>query len=280
MFHCQVPYPRCPFGVTKRQTSVTGWVNRLWALRLIAAMGVSLVHTGISPLPSSVRSEDGDVSEDIETLLNDAEAEFLDLFVAGPERIRWEELPPQVGDPAPDRALLDQHGDPVRLSAYWADHPALVVFWRHFGCGCGLERAERFVDEYDGYVDAGANVVIVGQGEPVRAEAYATEHGITCPILSDPDRKVYEAYGLLDLLPAQVLQGAPQPLLELSRDAVEELAADRRDSGRPLVDSPWQQPGEFVIDRDGTLRLTYRYQYCEDYPDPSVLETAIQLATD
>lgn len=49
--------------------------------------------------------------------------------------------------------------------------------------------------------------------------------------------------------------------------AVEALAADRRAGGRPLVDSPWQRPGEFVIDTDGVLRLTHRYQYCEDYPD-------------
>lgn len=75
-----------------------------------------------------------------------------------------------------------------------------------------------------------------------------------------------------------MLQGAPQPLLELDREAIEELAADRRDSGRPLVDSPWQQPGEFVIGRSGEVCLTYRYQYCEDYPDPSVLRTAISEA--
>lgn len=220
------------------------------------------------------------MSSEIDALTEQAEAEFLDLFEAGPATVRWGELPPQVGDPAPDAELPDQDGESVRLSAFWRDRPALLVFWRHFGCGCGLERAERFVDEYEGYLDAGANVVVIGQGEPVRAGAYVDEHGIECPVLSDPERETYAAYGLVDFLPAQVLQGAPDALLDLEREAVEELAATRRDAGRPLVDSPWQQPGEFVVDTSGTLRLTYRYQYCEDFPDPSVLRTAIRLAAD
>lgn len=220
------------------------------------------------------------MSSELTNLTEQAESEFLDLFVAGPRNFRWEELPPQVGDPAPEFELPDQNGETVKLSDFWSDQPALLKFWRHFGCGCGLERAERFVEEYEGYVDAGANVVIIGQGEPTRASAYADEHGIDCPILSDPQRETYAAYGLLDFIPAQVLQGAPDTLLELNREAVEELAASRRDLGRPLVDSPWQQPGEFVVDPSGTLRLTYRYQYCEDFPDPEVLRTAIRQVSD
>ena len=122
-------------------------------------------------------------------------------------------------------------------------------------------------------------MVIIGQAEPARAKAYAEEHGLECPILCDPDREAYAAYGLLDFQPAQVLQGAPQPLLDLDREAVEEFAASRREAGRPLVDSPWQRPGEFVVDIAGTLALTHRYQYCEDYPDPEVLRIAIRQLT-
>jgi hypothetical protein len=44
------------------------------------------------------------------------------------------------------------------------------------------------------------------------------------------------------------------------------------------VDSPWQLPGEFVVDRGGTIRLAYRYQYCEDFPDWLVLAAAIREA--
>ncbi len=57
------------------------------------------------------------------------------------------------------------------------------------------------------------------------------------------------------------------------------LAGTRRKMGRPLVDSPWQLPGEFVVDISGIIRLAYRYQYCENYPDPRVLVAAIREAS-
>jgi len=37
-------------------------------------------------------------------------------------------------------------------------------------------------------------------------------------------------------------------------------------------------PGEFVVDNKGVVRLAYRYQYCEDWPNPLVLVAAIKEA--
>jgi hypothetical protein len=44
------------------------------------------------------------------------------------------------------------------------------------------------------------------------------------------------------------------------------------------VDDPWRAVGEFVIGSDGTVRLSYAYQYCEDFPPPELLTTAALLA--
>ena len=38
------------------------------------------------------------------------------------------------------------------------------------------------------------------------------------------------------------------------------------------------QSGEFIVDRDGRIRLAYVYNYCEDYPDPAIFLTAARLA--
>jgi hypothetical protein len=38
-------------------------------------------------------------------------------------------------------------------------------------------------------------------------------------------------------------------------------------------------PGEFVVQRDGIIRLAYHYQYCEDYPNHLVLMAAIKKAS-
>lgn len=40
---------------------------------------------------------------------------------------------PEVGDPAPDVALLDPAGNRVRLSSLWRDRPIVAVFLRYFG---------------------------------------------------------------------------------------------------------------------------------------------------
>ena len=56
------------------------------------------------------------------------------------------------------------------------------------------------------------------------------------------------------------------------------LAEERRKLERPLVDNSWLLPGEFVVDRDGVVRLAYRYNYCENFPDPRVLTAAIREA--
>lgn len=206
-----------------------------------------------------------------------AEREWLDHWVRGPQRLRWAEPPVASGDKAPDIQLQDASGATTSISAFWHEQPALLIFWRHYGCGCGLDRAVRLQQEYAAYTGAGAQVVIVGQGEPERARAYAQRYELPdCPILCDPELEAYQRYGLLEGDVPQLLFDAPEEYWSHSREIGEQFIADRREIDRPLVDNPWQLPGEFVIDTTGTIRLAYRYQYCEDFPDPRVLVTAIK----
>jgi peroxiredoxin len=208
-----------------------------------------------------------------------AEEEWMQGWKHGPKRLRWTRLPPQVGDSAPTFELPDQTGKTVKLADLWSDKPALILFWRHYGCGCGMDRAKLLQEEYADYVAAGANVVIIGQGEPERAAAYAEKYGLPdVPILADPDFKVYEAFGLVEGKPSQILFDAPDAFLCLDYEAGVRLAKERREADRPLVDNSWLLPGEFVIDREGGIQLTYRYNYCEDFPDHRVLVAAIREA--
>jgi peroxiredoxin len=207
-----------------------------------------------------------------------AEQEWLENWKQGPAKIRWTRIPVQIGDKAPDFKLLDFDGKPVYLHDFCYGKPALLLFWRHFGCGCGMDRAKRLQKEYSDYLAAGGNVVIIGQGEPDRAKAYARKYEIPCPILCDPERSTYEAYGLLEGKPSQILYDAPEELARCDYDAGVRLAKARRDADRPLVDSPWQLPGEFVVCTSGDIHLAHRYQYCEDFPNPLVLLSAVKEA--
>ncbi|MGB3221085.1 MAG: peroxiredoxin-like family protein [Anaerolineae bacterium] len=215
----------------------------------------------------------------LESQMQAAEQECLNSWKQGPTRLRWSKLPLQVGDPAPDFELPDSSGKLVNLKGFWSDRPTLLLFWRHYGCGCGVDRASRLQKEYDDYISAGANIVIIGQGEPERATAYAMKYNLPpIAILSDPELRVYAAYGLLEGKPSQIVFDAPDEFLRRDYEAFAGLAKARREAGRPLVDSPWQLPGEFVIDHSGVVRLAYRYQYCEDWPNPLVLIAAIKEA--
>jgi hypothetical protein len=152
------------------------------------------------------------------------------------------------------------------------------MFWRHFGCGCGFERADRLNAEVAHYEAVGLNPVIVGQGEPARADAYRTEHQLACTILCDTDHDAYRAYGIDHWNIERVLPDAPPEFWEHPHQAGADFQTQRREQGRPLVDDPWRAVKEFVVGANGLVRLTYSYQYCEDYPDPQLLSTAAQLA--
>lgn len=214
----------------------------------------------------------------LETQVEAAENRWREGWKQGPTRLRWDVMPVQIGDHAPDLTLASSKGEQKQLSSLWADGPALMLFWRHYGCGCGIDRAERLRDEYAAYVSAGAMLAVIGQAEPERSEAYATKYALPCLVLCDPEQDAYDAYGLIEGMPSQILFDASDELLRCDYDAGMALAAKRRELGRPFVDNPWLLPGEFVVDRTGVIRLAYRYQYCEDFPNPLVHIAAIKEA--
>lgn len=202
-----------------------------------------------------------------------AEQRWLERWRVGPSRRTWTSMPLQVGDEAPDLTLRDETGEAVRLSTFWAQGPALLLFWRHWGCECGLDRLTRLREEHAALVDAGANVVIVGQGEPERAAWYAEAFDPPCPVICDQDGSAYCAYGLLEMSP-WLLLGKPKPQIAYFENQIEEY----RGKGHPVADNPFLLPGEFIVDRQGRLVLTYRYQFCDNFPDRWTLVDSIREA--
>lgn len=214
----------------------------------------------------------------IEQQIAIAEQEWMSAWEKGPSRTRWTKIPLQTGDIAPDFELLDSASKTVKLSSFWNSKPALLLFWRHYGCSCGRDRAARLQEEYSKYIELGANVIVIGQGEPERAIAYAQKNNITCSVLCDPTYQVYQAYDLLEGKTSQILFDAPDEYLKCDIEAGRKLQESRHGTEKASVDSPWQLPGEFVVDKNGVIRLAYRYQYCEDFPNPLVLIAGIKEA--
>jgi hypothetical protein len=87
----------------------------------------------------------------LQVLYQSAERRWLQHWLDGPT---LPGNPLRRGDPAPDVELVAEDGSLVALSSYWSQKPALVILWRHLGCGCGLERAAQPQRDYPTYVDS------------------------------------------------------------------------------------------------------------------------------
>ena len=215
--------------------------------------------------------------DSVDELTVAAQEEWLERFSEGPT----EPLGPVLaaGTVAPNFTLLDETGRSVELSGFWAEGPALIMFWRHFGCSCGIDRAQRLLEEVSSYAEAGLNPVIVAQGEPERSAVYKALHSVPCPILSDPDHEVYQAYGVGQFAVEQIFyaEGDSEFFGHERHHGVEWQKA--RDPDRPLVDDPWRATAEFVVGKNGFIRLAYAYQWCEDYPNPGILTAAAHLSS-
>jgi hypothetical protein len=81
------------------------------------------------------------VSASVDGMIASAEQEWLDNGTEGPTEPLGDGLP--LGSNAPDLALLDETGAERQLSEFWADGQALIMFWRHFGCGCEPQCSRR-----------------------------------------------------------------------------------------------------------------------------------------
>ncbi len=211
---------------------------------------------------------------DIAALVLSAERRWMDNWVAGPT---LEGEPIRRGALAPDMDLTDEMGNGVKLSQAWSDRPALIMLWRHLGCGCGIERINRLEGEYDGYETSGLNAVVVAPGDLERVVAYKEMYGLQLPVLADPGYKTHRAYGLSHWSKEQALYDRPDEYCTLTPQVGMKYQQASQELGRTLVDDPWMQSAEFVVDPAGLVRVAYYYNYCEDYPDPRIFETAARL---
>jgi peroxiredoxin len=174
---------------------------------------------------------------------------------------------PEVGDPAPDAILVDLDRTEVRLSSLWAERPAVVVFLRYFGCPFCQLQVVSLRDDHDRIRRAGADVGLVGHGDPDAAAEFVSAKRLPFPLLLDRDRGTYRAYGLIQGKAMQVL--SPRVALPWVKA---ELSSETRQRGLK-GGSFLQMPGTFVVDtrgvvvaRGGTVRMAHRNRNFADAP--------------
>lgn len=115
-----------------------------------------------------------------------------------PSQPEQEMTTPLPGTPAPDFTLDSSTGEAFRLSEH-TDKPVVLYFYPEDDTeGCTIEAIE-FSQQLPHFVAEGAIVVGISPDSVDRHCAFRDRHGLSVPLLADPDRKVIEAYGLWQL---------------------------------------------------------------------------------
>ena len=102
---------------------------------------------------------------------------------------------PEVGDPAPDFTLPDQHGEPVTLSALRGKNVVLYFYPKADTPGCTAQ-ACGVRDHRADYQEAGAVVLGVSPDQVKAVSKFDQKYGLDFPLLADSDHAVAEAYGV------------------------------------------------------------------------------------
>lgn len=106
---------------------------------------------------------------------------------------------PDVGGPAPDFELVNQFGEPVRLSSLRGQNVVLVFYPFAFSGICTGELCE-IRDNLAAFEDARATVLAVSVDSKFSLRAYAEREGYSFDLLADfwPHGAVASAYGVFD----------------------------------------------------------------------------------
>ena len=101
---------------------------------------------------------------------------------------------PAVGAAAPDFSLTDDAGTSQSLSAQRGRWVVLFFYPKDFTSGCTDEVCD-FRDLTPDFEAAGATVWSVSVLDAASKAKFKAKHGLTFPLLADPDHEVAERYG-------------------------------------------------------------------------------------
>jgi peroxiredoxin Q/BCP len=100
----------------------------------------------------------------------------------------------QPGDLAPDFTLPDADGTPHSLSDL-RGHKAVVYFYPAASTpGCTTQACD-FRDNLNALDGAGYSVLGISPDPPDKLRAFRDAESLTFPLLSDPERRVHDAWG-------------------------------------------------------------------------------------
>ncbi|RMG89623.1 MAG: thioredoxin-dependent thiol peroxidase [Chloroflexi bacterium] len=101
---------------------------------------------------------------------------------------------PAIGEVAPDFELLNQDGQPVKLSDFRGKKVIIFAYPKAGTSGCTTQ-ACGFRDEFPRVESANAVILGLSPDAPDALKKWKEKENLPYDLLSDPDHKVLEAWG-------------------------------------------------------------------------------------
>src|SRR5690349_7270278 len=105
-------------------------------------------------------------------------------------------------------------------------------------------------------------------GTPAQSGAFIADQGLPFPVLADPRRDAYRAYGVIRGNMRQVMLD-PRVLVRGAQ-----AAATGHRQGR-TVGNPLQLSATFIVDSQGRIRFVHRAELSSDFAGPDALLAAL-----
>ena len=101
----------------------------------------------------------------------------------------------EKGMKAPDFALADKGGNTVRLSDFVGKKVVLYFYPKDNTPGC-TRQACAFAAAYEGFKEKNVAVIGISRDPVASHQRFAEKYSLPFVLLSDPERKAIEAYGV------------------------------------------------------------------------------------
>jgi peroxiredoxin len=107
-----------------------------------------------------------------------------------------ESIDAKIGSLAPDFKLRATNGQEIALSDFRNKSNVIVFFIRETTCPQCRTHVTQLGRMYEQFRDAGTEIIVILGEDVEKARVYADGIGLPFPILSDPQRAVYNLYEL------------------------------------------------------------------------------------
>ena len=99
-----------------------------------------------------------------------------------------------VGDHAPDFSATTYDGNQIRLADFLGKRALVLFFYPKDGTPICTQEACAFRDSYEQFIDAGAEVIGVSGDTEENHRAFARQHTLSFPLISDADGSLRQAF--------------------------------------------------------------------------------------